>query len=149
MKHREPGQDDLVDLADFDDAFAAASSSPAVPPVTDGPYLVRIEHVEITRGKRSGHALLKWRLRILGPTFAGRLLWHNHVLTTTLGLRWLKHDLDVCGLELLKLSDLPTHTERLLGLELEITQRTRGPWSNLYFNRRLPSRESSRDRCPF
>lgn len=35
---------------------------------------MRIEHIEITAAKTSGPALLKWKLCVLGPTCAGRVL---------------------------------------------------------------------------
>jgi hypothetical protein len=126
-----------LDLAALDHDFAAALplSSPA--PIPDGRYHIRVEHVALTTARTSAHPILKWRLRVVGPVAVGRVLWKNHVLSTANNLRWLKHELHLCGLALERLSDLPNHLDELFGLELEVTKRTRGDWENIHFNRLL------------
>jgi hypothetical protein len=141
MSHsRTPGEDDgpEVDLTQFDDAFADAPvEEKEFEPIPDGKYQVNVEKVEITTAKTSGNPMLKWTLRILAPRFRGRLLWRNNVMATRENIKWLKNDLHVCGLDLQKLSDLPTHLERLLDVKLEVTKRTKGDSENVYFNRRI------------
>lgn len=132
------GPDSFDDLAQFDEDFAAAPlEEREFEEVPDGKYTVLVDKVEITESKTSGNRMLKWTLKILGPRFAGRLLWRHHVLVSRENVRWLKNDLHTCGLDLVKLSDLPQHLESLLDLHLEITKRTKGGSSNIYFNRRL------------
>jgi len=135
---RQPGEDDTpLDLTALDGDFAAAplpSRSGAVP---DGHYHVQVAHVEITTTRTSGRPILKWQLRICGPAYYGCSLWKTSHLSTLATLRWLKHDLDLCGLELDKLSDLPGQLHRLLTVELDVTKRSQGEWENVYFNRRL------------
>ena len=135
-KNRNPGEDDEeVDLSALDQDFRAApKASTAIP---DGHYPVRIEHVELSTTRSSRRPVLKWTLRPLVPEYRNRLLWKKSVLRSPDGMKWLKHDLSLCGIELDKLSDLPTHLDSLVGIELHVTKRTRGDWENVHFNRRL------------
>ena len=68
-------------------------------------------------------------------------------------LKWLKTDLFRCGLELEKLTDLPSRLEELIGVRLEITKKTSGEYSNTYFNKRLVRADdapvSGSDNTPF
>jgi hypothetical protein len=138
---------DEFDLAQFDDTFAATPvDENEFEPVPDGKYRVRIEDVAITKSKRSGQPMLKWKLRILGPEFAGRLLWRHNLFATPENLKWLKRDLLSCGLEIAKLSDLPERRVELLGVEIEVTKRTKGENENVYFNRRVPPGSSGETR---
>lgn len=138
---RNPGEDDVpdIDLAKFDDDFADApvDEKKDFDEVPDGKYQVNVDKVEITTAKTSGNAMLKWTLRVLGPRFQNRLLWRNNVMATRENIRWLKNDLHVCGLDLQRLSDLPGNLERLLDVKLEVTKRTKGENTNIYFNRRI------------
>lgn len=139
--HGYPDDDGLapdVDLSQFDDDFAAAPvEEREFEELPDGKFQVQVDKVELTTAKSSGNALLKWTLRILGPSYAGRLLWRNNVIATRENVRWLKNDLHICGLDLVKLSELRDHLEQLLDVQLEVTKRTRGDSVNIYFNRRL------------
>jgi hypothetical protein len=135
-----PGDDEPadIDLSRFDEDFADAPiEEREFDEVPDGKFQVNVDKVELTTAKSSGNALLKWTLRILGPRYAGRLLWRNNVMATRENIRWLKNDLHTCGLDLVRLSDLPDHLTDLLDVQLEITKRTRGDSVNIYFNRRL------------
>ena len=71
------------------------------------------------------------------PKFRGRLLWRNNVMATRENIKWLKTDLHTCGLDLDKLSELPSNLEKLINVKLEITKRTRGENENVYINRRI------------
>jgi hypothetical protein len=138
MNGPQSPQDDQFGLAQFDEEFAAAPvEEREFDEVPDAKYQVNVDAVEITDAKSSGNKMLKWTLRILGPRFAGRLLWRYNVLATPENIRWFKNDLHICGLDLVRLSDLPQHLHRLLDLHLEITKRSKGGNSNIYINRRL------------
>jgi len=138
---RNPGEDDIpdIDLAKFDGDFAEApvEEKKDFDEIPDGKYQVNVDKVEITTAKTSGNAMLKWTLRILGPRCQNRMLWRNNVMATRENIRWLKNDLHVCGLDLQKLSDLPANLERLLDVKLEVTKRSKGDNTNVYFNRRI------------
>jgi len=138
--HRHPDDDEFadIDLSRFDDDFAAAPlEEREFDEVPDGKFQVSVDKVELTTAKSSGNAMLKWTLRILGPQYAGRLLLRHNVMATRENIRWLKNDLHLCGLDLVKLSELPDQLNQLLDVQLEVTKRTRGENVNIYFNRRL------------
>jgi hypothetical protein len=127
-----------IDLAQFDDDFAEAPvEEREFEDVPDGKYQVKVEKVELTKAQSSGNPMLKWTLKILGPRFAGRLLWRNSVMASKENLKWLKTDLHTCGVDIAKLSELPTRFCDLLDVTLEITKRTKGESENIYFNRRV------------
>ena len=131
------GTSDL-DLAQFDDDFAEAPvEEREFEDIPDGKYQVNVEKVELTRAQSSGNPMLKWTLKILGPRFAGRLLWRNSVMASKENLKWLKTDLHTCGLDIEKLSDLPARLGDLLDVKLEVTKRTKGESENIYLNRRI------------
>ena len=72
------GTSDL-DLAQFDDDFSEAPiEEREFEDVPDGKYQVKVERAEIVRALSNGNPMLKWTLKILGPTHAGRLLWRNN-----------------------------------------------------------------------
>jgi len=147
-----------IDLSQFDDDYDSAEvEDREFDTVPDGKYQVMVERVELSRAKSSGNPMLKWTLKILAPTHAGRLLWRNNVMASKENIKWLKNDLHTCGLELEKLSDLPERLNDLLDLTLEVTKRTRGENENIYLNRRIeidvndgePAREAKGDLIPF
>ena len=127
-----------IDLTQFDEDFAEAEVEERdFEPIPDGKYQVNVERVELTRAQTSGNPTLKRSLRIIAPRLGGRLLWRNNVMATRENIKWLKTDLHTCGLDLEKLSDLPANLEKLIGVKLEVTKRTRGENENVYFNRRI------------
>ena len=130
--------DDTMDLAQFDDDFVSADvEEKDFQAVPDGKYQVKVDRVELTRSETSGNPMLKWALKILGPTHKGRLLWRNNVIASKDNVKWLKQDLYTCGLQMDKLSDLPGKLETLLDVGLEVTKRTKNEFENIYFNRRI------------
>ena len=133
-----PRYNEDIDLSQFDDDFKHAEvEDREFETIPDGKYQVNVERVELTRAKSSGNPMLKWTLRILAPRFRGRLMWRNNVMATRENIKWLKADLYTCGLSLDKLSDLPANLDKLIGVKLEVTKRTRGENENVYFNRRI------------
>jgi len=130
--------DDTMDLAQFDDDFVTADvEEKDFEAVPDGKYQVKVDRVELTRSETSGNPMIKWALKILGPTHKGRLLWRNNVIASKDNVKWLKQDLYTCGLQMDKLSDLPGKLETLLDVGLEVTKRTKNEFENIYFNRRI------------
>ena len=72
-----------IDLSQFDDDYESAEvEEREFEPVPDGKYQVKVDRVEIARAKSSGNPMLKWTLKILAPTHAGRLLWRNNVMAS-------------------------------------------------------------------
>ena len=127
-----------MDLSSFDDEFTGTEEvDRELKDVPDGKYQVVVDRVELTRAKSSGNPMLKWTMRILAPVHAGRLIWRNSVIKQGNCMRWLKTDLKTCGLELERLSDLTHYLGKLVGVALEITQKTTDGSPNIYFNRRI------------
>lgn len=125
-----------VDLAAFDDEFETLPEEPEAGEIPDGKYQARIENLEITRSKTSGNPMLKWKLRIIAPQCAGRILWRNSVLRNDPeSLRWIKKDLATAGLRVTRLSELPAHVEHVIGRFVEIAKATRGEYESIYLNR--------------
>ncbi|MCE9635617.1 MAG: DUF669 domain-containing protein [Planctomycetes bacterium] len=134
--HVQPGQP--IDLTQFDDEFAEQPiEERAFEEVPDGKYQVNVEKVALVNAKTSGNPMLRWELKILAPRCEGRVLFRHNVLATRENLKWLKNDLHVCGLDLAKASDLPTRMNEILDVKLEVTKRTKGENTNVYFNRRI------------
>ncbi len=144
-------QDAQVDLSSFDDEFdsAEATSQEEVP---DGKYQARIDSVRLDSSQK-GDPMIKWDLQILSGSQAGRHIFKNSVITQA-SLPYVKGDLKTLGIELAKFSSLAGRLEELLDVTLEVTKRTRGDYTNVYFNRRFqiaisPNAEVQREGMPF
>ena len=140
-----------VDLSAFDDDFAAAES-PSLDEVPDGKYQVRIDEVRLDRSQK-GDPMIKWDLVVIAGAQAGRHIFKNSVITPA-ALPFVKGDLKTLGLELAKFSDLAGRLEDVLDATLEITKRTRGEYTNVYFNKRIQiagdaASQPSADEVPF
>ena len=132
------GEFDEFDLAHWDDEFVNAPIEERdFEPIPDGRYQVAVDPVELTKSQNTGNTMLKWKLKVLGPNHEGATLWRNNVIATKSNVQWLKNDLHTCGLDLVKLSDLPANLDRLLDVKLEVTKRTKGDNENVYLNRRI------------
>ena len=123
-----------VDLSSFDYEFATAEA-PAFDEVPDGKFQVRIDSVRLESSQK-GDPMIKWDLVILSGSQAGRRMFRNSVITAA-SLPYVKGDLKTLGLALTKFSELKGRLEELLDLTVEVTKRTRGEFSNVYFNRRI------------
>ena len=144
--------DDIIDLSAFDEEFSSADA-PDFDEVPDGKYQVRVESVRLERSSK-GDPMIRWDLVIISGAQAGRHIFKNSVITAA-ALPFVKGDLHTLGLELTKFSELSERLEELLDVTLEISQRTRGEYTNVYFNRRLDlaaaegSRKVSEQATPF
>lgn len=136
----EPGVDavprsgSVSDLSAFDDEYSEAEV-PTYEEVPDGKYQVRVHRVELGTSQ-AGDPMLKWDLVVISGAQAGRHVFKNAVITAK-SLPYIKGDLHTLGVQLPRFSDLPNHLDALLDQSVEITKRTRGEYSNVYFNRRL------------
>jgi hypothetical protein len=127
-------EDTQVDLTSFDDEFDSAEA-PTQEEVPDGKYQVRIETVRLEHSQK-GDPMIKWDLQVVSGSQAGRHIFKNSVITQA-SLPYVKGDLKTLGIELAKFSALAGRLEELLDVTLEVTKRTRGDYSNVYFNRRI------------
>ena len=122
------------DLEEFDDDFGDASGDRTEhESVKDGNYTVDVESVELKRTKNTDRPMLAWKLRIVSPGSAGRVLFRNNVIATGKNMEFLKKDLYLCGLGIAKLSELPDHLEQLLDLRIKVRKVTKGEYENVYF----------------
>lgn len=127
-----------LDLTQFDDDFTQAEvEEREFDEVPDGKYQVLVEKAELVRAQSSGSPMIKWTLKILGPQCAGRRLWRNSVFGKKENMKWLKTDLHTCGVDLERASDLPGRLKDLLDVTLEVTKRTKGENSNIFFDKRI------------
>ncbi len=111
-----------VNMADFDE-------------VPDGKYQVRVDGVRLDHSQ-NGDPMLKWDLIVIAGQHAGRHIFKNSVITQA-SLPFVKGDMKTLGVSLAKFSDLPHQLESLLDIHLEVSKRTRGEYTNVYFNRRI------------
>jgi hypothetical protein len=137
------------DLSVFDDEYDSVDPADN-DEVPDGKYQVRVQRVKLERSQK-GDPMLKWDLVVLSGQHANRHVFKNSVITQA-SLPFVKGDLKTLGLELSRFSELPNHLEPLLDQALEITKRTKGDYTNVYFNKRVevPAGETTRrDGTPF
>jgi hypothetical protein len=123
-----------IDLSTFDDDYGTVQPADS-DEVPDGKYQIRVQAVRLDRSQK-GDPMLKWDLVVLSGAHANRHIFKNAVITQA-SLPFVKGDLKTLGLELPKLSELPNHLEALLDQTLEVTKRTRGEFTNVYFNKRI------------
>ncbi|HEY3741844.1 MAG TPA: DUF669 domain-containing protein [Bryobacteraceae bacterium] len=136
----DPTLDTPVDLSRFDDDYRKAKQGEVPPPfkpVPDGRYQVIVENVELTKTRTTGNPMLKWRMRIAGPTMADRILWKNQILTER-SMAFVAREFAVCGLNMESLSELPSRLAGLTNLRLEVTKKSRPERpDDVYFDRNL------------
>ena len=130
---------DKSELEEFDTEYQEAPiKERSFEVIPDGKYVVTVDKIEIVRAKQTGNPMLKWHLRILtAGKYRDRLLWRNNILVTPQNLQWLKSDLHVCGVDLVKLSELPDRLSDLLDIELDVSVQNRDDFCNVYINKRL------------
>ncbi len=121
--------------------------------VPDGTYDVRIEDVELYTSPSSGNPVLKYTLRILGPEHANRIMWKRRAITDKTR-SYVVDELRICGLEDLKFASLAQQLPDLIGVELEVSRKTNGENTNIYFKKqcgdtRAASSVEEDDEIPF
>ena len=123
-----------VDLSRFDQTVQTETKRrPAIEEIPDGRYDVRIEDVELYKSPSSGNPVLKYTLRVIGPTHANQLMWKRRGITDKTR-DYVADEVKLCGLELERFSDLKQNLHELIGVEIEVTRKTRGEDVNIYFN---------------
>lgn len=130
--------DDDIDLSRFNSLYKTQSMPEAAPAafhsVPDGRYEVVVAEACLTKSQRSGNPMIRYVLRITGSTYRDRIL-RKHSAITENTIRFVRKELEVCGLKLDRFDELKTRANELEGLELEVVKVTKGEDSNIYFNR--------------
>ena len=122
------------DLSVYDAEYAQAEA-PSFEDLPDGKYQVTVHAVRLGESQK-GDPMLKWDLVVLSGPCEGRHIFKNAVITSA-SLPFVKGDLKLLGVELLRFSELPQHLEGLLDKKLQVTKKTRDEFANVYFNRLL------------
>lgn len=137
-----------IDLSAFDDEFVAAEV-PDFDEVPDGKYQVTISKAQLTESN-AGDPMIKWDLIVISGAQEGRHIFKNAVISQK-AMPFIKGDLTKLGLQLGKISELPGRLAEVLDKKLEITVRTKGEYTNVYFNRVLtiPSGAAVNPETPF
>ena len=133
--------EDEIDLSRFNTLYRTESTTDAAPmsnSIPDGRYEVVVAEVSLTTSQTSGNPMIRWALRITGSTFRDRILKKYSVFTEN-SIRFIRKDLEICGLQLDKLEDLKARVQELEGVELEVQQVTKGDYAGIYFNRAITS----------
>ena len=70
-----------VDLTQFDNQWSSAETADAdsLDRLPDGTYQTVVEQIEATQTK-GGRPCILWTLRVTGPRYARRLIWHRDYL---------------------------------------------------------------------
>ena len=121
-------------LARFDDEWAktSVSAEEMYSDIPDGSYDAIIEGARVTETTSSARPVVIWKLRIQGPQAVNRIVTKNRVITdNTLG--YLREDLEKCGLQVTRLSELPARLGELVDRPVGLDKRTKDGRTNFYF----------------
>ncbi len=138
--------ENAIDLSRFDEPFSRAQVEDRFEDgsVPDGVYQVKIDRIYINVSKKTGMPILKWGLKIIGPTHKGTMIWKTSMVTNDDSLKWIKKDLYNSGLKIEKFSDLPESIGQLLDAKLEVVKSTKGQYENIYIKKRLSEDDAIR-----
>lgn len=128
-----------IDLSRFNTLYRTEVPSDAAPipnTIPDGRYEVVIAEASLTKSQRSGNPMIRYVLRITGSTFRDRI-FRKHSAITENTIRFVRKELEICGLQLERFADLKSRVHELEGVELEVVRVTKGEDTNIYFNRAL------------
>lgn len=117
--------------------------------VPSGKYQVRVEKVYLKTSK-TGKPMLAWQLRIVGGQYENQCLFRNNMLCSAENLKWLKTDLQTCGVFISGPSELKKQEvlTELLDIVLEVTKKVNGDYDNIYLNSRVDCFPETAS-CPF
>lgn len=136
---------DDLDTGDTYDKSEAPKSGNFGEPVPDGKYQCIIDKAWLAlsgpQSKNPGSRMLRWQLKIIGGQYSGRVLFRNNMIESPDNIKWLKGDLEVCGLTIHKLAELKDRVSSLIGVGVEVQVKNQGKDaqgranSNVYLNK--------------
>ena len=134
-----------VDLSAFDEDFDKAEAVD-FDELPDGRYQVKVDGVRMNQAKSSGRPMIQYDLLVISGKQTGRHIFKTSVITVA-SLPFVKRDVKTLGIELKRLSELPDRLDDILDVTLEVTKRTKGEFTNVYFNRKIdrPNAEMVKD----
>lgn len=134
-------------LAELNDKFQNATPPERkgdFQPLPDGTYQITINKAllaEVKTGKREGSMRVEFHGTVLVGEFKGHRVWKQVNLEMEAdgarpsGVSILKGDLMTLGItELPSLARLEDYLKKTIGLNVEVSSRTRNDWTNIYFN---------------
>lgn len=124
---------------DYDDAVPPEGGSR----VKDGDYQaeVKVCRIESSTFNRDGQNIY-WELRILSGDYVGRDIKKWSAIERD-RMPYIKKELETCGLNLARFSELPNRLRELIGVRLQVTVKSKakksgtGTYTNVYFNELL------------
>ena len=121
-------------LARLDDEWRKTSVSPdeMYSDIPDGTYNAVIEEARLTETVSTGRPMVIWKLRIQGPQAANRVVTKTRVVTENT-LAYLKEELEKCGLQVSRLSELPARLKELVNHPIDFQKSTKDGKTNFYF----------------
>ena len=140
--------DGQIDLSRFDEAYHQAKGLDSDEPreeLPDGYYDTAVEEVRLSKTPRTGNPMVIWRLRVTTGEHTGRTLTKTLIVTQKT-LSFLKNDLQRCGLQIEKLSELQLHLADMFGLRINVLKKTKDQWTDVYFVKVQPEEP---DNTPF
>jgi len=131
--------DPFKSLDALEEIFASADAgggNNAFGEVPDGTYQVRVDKAEFSISK-SGNPMVSWQLRILNGKYANACIFKRNMLITPDNVVWFKKDLVATGMDVrgMKLRDMNERLPNLIGVCLEVNQKTKGDFSNVYIQK--------------
>jgi Protein of unknown function (DUF669) len=121
-------------LARLDDEWTrtSVSSDELYADIPDGTYNTVIEEARLTETVSTGRPMVVWKLRIQGPQAANRVVTKSRVVTENT-LVYLKEELEKCGLQVSRLSELPARLRELVNHPISVQKSTKDGRVNFYF----------------
>lgn len=120
-------------LSDIDETYDKAEGKNELIPV--GEYRALIADATLDRNEDTGIVSLVLKLKITAPTSIGRVIYHrNQLVKDPDRIKFVKKDIQTCGVQLEKLSQVGKHLEDFKGRVLEIKVVHKGKYANAYLN---------------
>lgn len=107
-------------LSHFDELYKETDASD-VGEVPAGEYEVLLDGADIRFTKLTQRPMLCFSLQILSGDFMGRHIVKNSVIGAN-SMKFLKFDLEKLGLKGIKLSEIESHFDKILGTKLSVVK---------------------------
>jgi hypothetical protein len=142
-----------MDLERFDknyeDAPTVSSSSTDLP---EGKYVAKIVDTDVFEAKDTGIPYFKIVMEVAEGDLKGSKTQKIHRLDDPERFKYLKTDLQVCGLYLSKISELPRVHEKMRGILVNIQTKKKDKYTNHYINAQTTTERaaaSTDEKVPF
>lgn len=127
---------DDLDLSQYDQAFTNAGDPRDRVP--DGVYTCKVRSARIGRAQKSGAPMVIWTMDVCEPEdFRGATIVKRSSFASQGSIGMMKRELCLCGFEPDTASAVREVLPSLVGLTLEVAQRTVNTDSSYYIRRKL------------